>query len=82
MYSALCEHRPYKKSLSMKEAFSIVQDMAKGDKLCPRVVSVLQKRLDHVCDLFRMVISKLGEDYEKLMNEVREGAKELASMRS
>ena len=81
VYSALCEHRPYKKSLSMKEAFSIVQNMARDGKLCPKVVEVLNSKLDYVSDLFKIVISKLGEDYEKLMNEVKEGTKDLASMR-
>ena len=81
VYSALCEHRPYKKSLSMKEALSIVQSMARSGKLCPKVVGVLEKRLDEVSDLFKIVISKLSEEYERLINEVREGAKELASMR-
>ncbi|MPM50009.1 hypothetical protein SDC9_96743 [bioreactor metagenome] len=43
IYQALTEERPYRKSLSDKEAFSIMDDMAKNNFICSKAISYLKE---------------------------------------
>lgn len=51
VFQALCQHRPYRSSLTLEQAIAIVNDEASGGKLCPEVVAVFNQ---HARECYRI----------------------------
>jgi putative nucleotidyltransferase with HDIG domain len=68
IFTALMEERPYKKSLTTKEAVEIIDKMVEAGKLDKKVVDVLKTNLEKVDYQRKIAQKKARMMYDKLRN--------------
>ncbi|MBA2849234.1 HD domain-containing protein [Thermosulfuriphilus ammonigenes] len=71
VFVALCEDRPYRKSMDGKKVASILKDMA-GAALDPRVVSLALENFEEINEIRRRAQEERRQAYQRIRQEVEE----------